>query len=63
MDPMLFYATTSKAQLQIGLELLLDTCSTFNNFAYNRSLTAQPARTALVEELKGLRCTILLSVL
>ena len=42
MDPMLIHATTSKQQLQIGLELLLGTCPTLNNFAYNRSLTASP---------------------
>ena len=39
---MLIHATTSKQQLQIGLELLLGTCPALNNFAYNRSLTASP---------------------
>ena len=42
MDPMLIHATTSKKQLQIGLEPLLDTCPTLNNFDYNRSLTTSP---------------------
>ena len=43
MDPISFHATTSKEQLQIGLELLVDTCPTLNNnFASNRGLTASP---------------------
>ena len=42
MDPMLVQAPTSEKQLQIRLELLLDTCSTLNNFAYNKSLSASP---------------------
>ena len=33
-DPMLFHVTTTKEQLQIGLELLLNTCPTLINFAY-----------------------------
>ena len=40
MNPMLIHATTSKEQLHIGVEIVFDTCTTLNNFAYNKSLTA-----------------------